>query len=375
MSAGATAQPRWVRFCVFLGVVLLVLSGLVIIGVSVLEERYQGRVVTADLFGDTGDFAPLAVATPGGTRVLSSESAPDVDLDGPLDLLLVGIDPRPNEEPRPPLADAIMVLHVDAAHEHAYLFSLPRDLIVDIPAFAKAGYRGGTGKINGAMAYGSRNRETGAIDNAQGFQLLARTVIDRTGIPRFEAGAILDFSGFEAVVDALGGVDMYVDERTLSIHRAPNGTLRPGWGPQKAYEVGEQHMSGWEALDFVRQRKSLAEGDYARQRHQQQFLKAVLTQATDSGLLTDPLRLDRVLRAAGESLTFSGRGHDLLDYVVALRHLRPDDLTMVRLPGASVGRGAGYRGEHLLPVADEFFAAVAAGRVAEYLSEHPELVS
>ncbi len=40
-AAGAPPQPRWVRFCVFLGVVLLVISGLVVIGVSVLEERYS----------------------------------------------------------------------------------------------------------------------------------------------------------------------------------------------------------------------------------------------------------------------------------------------------------------------------------------------
>jgi polyisoprenyl-teichoic acid--peptidoglycan teichoic acid transferase len=373
---GTSSSPRWVRFCTFLGVALLVASGLVVIGVSVLQERYEGRVVTADLFGDSDDFAPLAAATAqpeyGRTRTLAPES---VDIDGPLDLLLVGIDPRPNEPARPPLADAIMVLHIEASHQRAYLFSLPRDLIVDIPPFAKAGFGGSTEKLNAAMSHGSRVRDTGALDNAQGFQLLARTVVARTGIPRFEAGAIIDFSGFEAVVDELGGVDMYVDERTLSIHRAPNGTLRPGYGPQKAYEVGQQHMNGWEALDFVRQRKSLAQGDYARQRHQKQFLKAVLTQATDSGLLTDPLRLDRVLRAAGESLTFSGRGHGLTDYLIALRHLRPDDLTTVQLPGASVGHGSGYRGEELRPVADAFFAAVAEDRTAEYLAEHPELVS
>lgn len=361
--------PRWAQVCATFGALIMVLSGGSLVATELLRARYEGAVEHGDLFGD----GAAAAATPAAVS----------DLKGPLNLLLSGIDPRASDPNRPPLADSIMIAHIPAGLDRIYLFSLARDLRVDIPAFPKAGYFGGTAKLNEAMARGSRVPGQVKPDPVRGFELLSKTITQRTGIKRFDAGAIINFDGFQKIVDAMGGVTMTVDETTKSEHLAPDGSRRPGnpnppfgyLGPQKLYKKGKHHFKGWEALDFVRQRKGLDGTDYGRQRHQQQFLKALATQALSRDVVTNPVKLDAVLRAAGQSLIFNGRGHSVLDYAVALKGIRPESITMIKLPGGGIGVGGNYQGERLEPVADEFFAAVARNDVDRFIVDHPELIN
>jgi LCP family protein required for cell wall assembly len=344
----------------------MVVSGGVLVSTQALLARYEGSVGTGDLFGDAANAGP---------------PPPVSDLKGPLNILLVGIDPRASEPNKLPLADSIMILHVPAGLDRAYLFSMPRDLRVEIPAFPKADYRGGRERINAAMAFGSHVPGQVKPDPARGFELLATTLTKYTGIERFDAGAIINFGGFKKIVDAMGGVDMHVDVRTLSEHLRPDGsarTLKPGGGgylgPQKVYEKGNHHLTGWEALDYVRQRKSLPDGDYGRQRHQQQFVKAIANQAFSADVVTNPIKLDRVLRAAGQSLIFNGRGHSVVDFALALRHLRSESILMIKLPGRGVTVNGQYQGEQFDRVAHDFFAAVRADQVDAFIVNHPALL-
>ncbi|MDW5323406.1 LCP family protein [Plantactinospora sp. KLBMP9567] len=362
---GRSSAPRWARVCTMLGALLVLVSGAGLVGFEAVLARYEGAVREADLFGDEAAGA-----------VPEKKS----DIKGPLNVLLVGIDPRTPEWA--PLADSVMVLHVNETLDSAYLFSMPRDLLVDIPAFAKADYDGGTEKLNAAMAHGSKVPGGKLPSAAQGFELLSRTVSQVTGIQRFDAGAIINFNGFQKIVDAMGGVDMYIDTNVKSEHRQPNGkmrTLKPGGGgytgPQAQYTKGNAHLKGWQALDYVRQRYGLPNGDYDRQRHQQQFVRAMADQALSKDVVTNPIKLDSVLRAAGESLIFNGRGHDLVDFAFALRGLRSDSIQMIKLPGGGVTQGGSYRGEKFQPIADEFFAAIRAGTVDSFVINNPELLN
>lgn len=355
--------PRWARVCTIFGVVLMVLSGSVLVGYHALVGRYEGAVGKADLFGDQAAGA----------------SEKKSDIKGPLNILLVGIDPRKPETP--PLADSIMILHVPAGLDRGYLFSLPRDLRVDIPEFPKAEYRGGTDKLNAAMSYGSRVPGQNP-DAARGFELLAKTVQQVTGIERFDAGAIINFTGFKNIVDAMGGVDMYIERDVKSEHRQPDGTMRqlkPGGngylGPQAEYKKGNAHLSGWQALDYVRQRypkNGVPDADYGRQRHQQQFVKAMVNQAFSADVVTNPIKLDRVLRAAGHSLIFNGRGHSVVDFALALKGIRSDSIETIKLPGGPVTIGGAYKGEKLQPVAEDFFAAIRNEQIDAFMLEHPD---
>jgi LCP family protein required for cell wall assembly len=346
----------------------MVLSGAALVTSQVLVARYAGAVQTKNLFGDS-----------------SASAARRSDITGPLNILLVGIDPR--DQYRAPLSDSIIVVHVPRSMDQAYVFSIPRDLIVQIPPFPKTRFQGGTAKINAAMSYGS-SVGGGKHDVAQGFDLLAKTVAQLTGIPHFDAGAIVNFGGFKKIVDAMGGVTMTIDQNVRSEHLQPDGRPRPKlascannncahpyYGPQKEYHKGTYHLQGWEALDYVRQRYGLPKADYDRQRHQQQFIKAMAQQALSRNVVTNPAKLDRVLRAAGQSLIFDGGGHSVVDWGLALRNIRSENMTLIKLPGRSLITNGRYQGEALEPAAGQFFSAVTGGTVAEFMLSHPEFLN
>jgi polyisoprenyl-teichoic acid--peptidoglycan teichoic acid transferase len=323
---------------------------------------------------------PAATTAPSAVPTTPAPSA-GADITGPLDLLLLGVDTRVTIPDWQPHSDAIMLLHVEPGLQKAYLYSLPRDLLVKMPAFAKAGFGGGTYKLTEAMSRGSRVPGAKTANVPQGYQLLTQTLRNYTGIKDFQAGAILNFGGLSQLVDQLGGIDMTVDETVKSHHRKPDGSLRPlkpgggdYTGPQAVYKPGKHHFVGWQAIDYARQRYGLPNGDYDRQRHQRQLVKAILTKALSQGLNTNLTQLTGIITALGKSLVDVG-GRSPLEYAYALRHLTPADITLVGLPGASVTSGGTYRGEQLQADGKAFLKAVAQDRIAPFLATHPKLIS
>ncbi|MEW2431444.1 LCP family protein [Micromonospora sp. NPDC047644] len=341
-----------------------------------------GTVVVTRLTGDDKPGgAPVAgspTPSPAGTPTPSpSGPPPGADITGPLNLLLVGVDTRVSVPGWEPHSDAVLVLHVPKGLDRAYLFSLPRDLLVDIPAFPKAGYKGGKTKLTHAMSFGSRvPGKPKQPSTAQGYELLRSTVSGYTGL-RIDAGAVLTFNGFDRLVDDLGGVDIYIDQRVESLHRRPDGKYRepaPGGykGPQQVYEKGEMHLNGWQALDYARQRY-ITGGDYARQRHQQQLIRAMTRKILDEGLAKQPERVDKVVSSLGDTLVYVG-GRRIVDIAYALSGLPENRFTLVGLPGSGVGKGSAYRGEQLTTEGRKFLTELRAGRADAYLAAHPKLV-
>jgi LCP family protein required for cell wall assembly len=349
-------------------VVVLVLTG---VGIAVALNSRPAP---------TGRPAAAAPTPAAPVESASPAPSPGADITGPLDLLLLGVDTRVSDPYWEPHADSIMLLHVDAGLESGYLYSLPRDLRVDMPSFPAAGFGGGRYKITEAMSRGSRVPGTKKTNVQQGYELLTKVISQYTGIKTFQAGAILNFQGLSRLTDALGGVTLRIDQKVVSIHRQPDGKLRrlrPGGGgylgPQAVYKPGVRRLVGWQALDYARQRYT-AGGDYTRQRHQRQLVKALLTEAGDAGLATDQAKLQSVVTALGTTLVYLG-GRTPLEYAYALRNLTPAKLTLVGLPGTSISSGGGYIGEELLKPGRDFLKAVAAGDPATYLATHPELVN
>ncbi|MET0424438.1 MAG: LCP family protein [Actinoplanes sp.] len=323
---------------------------------------------------------PAASATPSATPTTPPPS-PGADITGPLDLLILGVDTRVSVPDWEPHSDAIMLLHVDRGLKSGYLYSLPRDLRVKMPKFAKAGFSGGTYKITEAMSRGSRVPGSKKINVQQGYELLTKTLSAYTGIKQFQAGAILNFGGLDKLTDELGGVDLVIDQKVKSHHRKPDGSLRPlapgggdYTGPQKVYQPGKRHLVGWEAIDYARQRYGLPDGDYDRQRHQRQLVKALLAQARAQGLADDPAKLESVLTALGKSLVYVG-GRTPVEYAYALRDLDPAQLTLVGLPGAGVSSGGGYIGEQLTSEGKGFLTALTRNQAPAYLAKHPKLIN
>ncbi|MFC6564330.1 LCP family protein [Actinoplanes utahensis] len=378
-ETGKRRPPLWARLCVAFGVVLLLAGIGTVVAGRALVGRYTDAVTDNTLLEDIDVNGNAAVA-----------AEPDPDIDGPLNLLLVGIDPRDNQTA--PLADSIIVAHIPRDRHSAYLFSMPRDLRVEIPAFDKSKTGEQTDKINAAMSLGSRlggNR----YSVPQGFQLLAKTVGNVTGIKKFDAAAIVNFGGFKKIVEAMGGVEMVIDMDVKSEHLKPDGSprdrkpgcqthhncSRPYTGPQRFYQKSDKpvQLKAWEALDYVRQRygnAGTAMDDYDRQRHQQQFIKAMAKQAMSRDVVTNPAKLLDVMEAAGDSLTFSGGDHSIVEWALELKSLNVDDMVTVKLPAEGINSG-GYQGERLLPEAAGFFQAVREDRLRSFLLDHPEFIS
>lgn len=327
-------DPLWARLTVWTGILLLVLSGTGFAGKRLLVQRYQAAH-HSDLLGESATYDG-----------------------GALNVLLMGVDWR-RDENGPIRADTVMVAHVPRTMDRLYLFSLPGDTLVDIPAFPENGYRGGRDRLNAAFTYGVGERQ----DRAAGGRLLARTAAKVTGLGGFDAAALIDFYGFMGVVEELGGVDLCIDADTYS---AASGVT---------FRRGCQRLDAASALDYVRQRNALAAGDYDRQRHQQQLIKALVTEAKAQHLLTDPAKLDRVVRAAGGALTVTTGSVSPVEFVLGLPDVSPERVTLIRTAGHSLSvPQLGYQGEVLEPLAFELFRAVRDERVEQFLSDHPDLV-
>ncbi len=378
-KGGGRRDPLWARLMVIFGALLMLTSGVAIFGSKLLVAEATKSVTRQNLLGAAG------------------QDRAHVSINGAKNILLVGVDARPNQNPNDLVrSDSIMILHIPASHDRGYLVSIPRDSYVEIPAYnnGKVKYPGGHDKINAAFAFGGQGL-TGVDARSHGFELLAKTIKNLTGIT-FDAGGIVDFAGFEQVVHELGTVHLYVDEKTTSIflgtndktgkyaqpyHINDDGTVgykNPGVTPM-VYEVGWHDFPDYQALDYVRQRDLLANGDfdYGRQRHQQQFIKAVFKQIASSGTLTNPTKLAGVLNAVGKAMTIDDGGVSLEDWIFAMRSVSPNDLLTIKTNDGQFNsqKVNGQDVEILSPTSLDLMHAVAADTVDAFVRDHTDWVS
>jgi LCP family protein required for cell wall assembly len=372
-------DPRWARVLVVAGALMMMAAGSVFVLKDVAMNYATSNVKQEDL------IVPAA-----------EQQGRHVTISGAKNILLMGIDPRPGQDESEAIrSDSIIILHIPASHDSAYLISIPRDTWVRIPKFdnGRNRYAGGHDKINGAFAIGGLGT-TGKEQRKFGVTLLAETIKDNWGVT-FDAAGIIDFTGFQNVVNVLGGVDMYVDQEVKSVHighdakgntKVPyiqrdngrGGTALepiPGVTPQ-TYHVGFQHLEPWQALDYVRQRETLPNSDYDRQRHQQQFIKALFKQILSKDVLTDPGKLKKVLDVIGQSMTIDSGGIGLDDWIFAMKGISGDSLLTVKTNNGTFFSSPENPGaEALDPTTLDLLAAVRANTVQDFMAQHTSLIS
>ena len=101
--------------------------------------------------------------------------------------------------------------------------------------------------------------------------------------------------------------------------------MKPIW-----HEKGCKDMAGWEALDYARQRYGLTNGDYDRQRHQQQLIKAIAKKASGSGVLTNPIKVNSLIKSAGKAFVLDTGGVPVADFIFTLKGVAANDLMLLR---------------------------------------------
>jgi LCP family protein required for cell wall assembly len=271
------------------------------------------------------------------------ENRPQKLADGSLNILVLGSDSRDPDTQVGARTDTIMIMHVPASHDKAYGISLPRDLWVDVPTNPDGSHGNTMAKLNAAYAWG-------------GLPLMVQTVEQYTGV-RMDHVVLIDFFGFVKVVDALGGVQMNVDQTIKSIHP-----------PYRVFTQGPHTLNGAEALDYIRQRYQYANGDFTREKHQQEFLKALLDKAVSAGTLSNPARFKDFVGSSASALTVD-QGFSLVDLGWQFRNLRSSDLAFLTSPND----GAGNAGDQSVVFSDQakasaFYDAVAKDTLANYLA-------
>lgn len=223
--------------------------------------------------------AGTAQAPAAGSRP-NNAVAPPSALTEPINVLLIGVDKRPDLE-EGVRSDTLILVHLDPLAKWASMLSIPRDSVVDIPRF-------GQSKINAAYTNGYNNAAeiygAGTEPDAAGGALAAETVEEFLGVT-VDYVAQVDFQGFAQLVDAIGGVMIDV-ERPLLDAEFPTDD----YGVERIYiPAGLQVMDGRTALVYARSRHS--SNDFNRSQRQQQVLRALLTQVKARGLLENAVSL------------------------------------------------------------------------------------
>lgn len=363
---------RWERLGLICGAVLVALSLAAIVGLRLVEN-----VAGAEIHQES-----LLAPDPEGH-----------DISGPITILLIGVDARAGSTDVI-RADSITIVHVNAAHTAVTMTSMPRDSLVSVPAFPASSFAGtNRAKLTEVYGFGNRTRtgqggmvgDDSEAGRARGVQLLAKVLSNLTpGGLSINAVAIVNFAGFRKLVEAMGGIDnMCVDETTRSEHFTNQGTYvgETNGNPAiaKIYPVGCYPMQPWEALDFARQRHYLAnqDGDYGRQRHQQQLLTTAFRQLSAGSTLADPKKLGAILGAAGDFLTMDLGGNGILDWIFTLRHIRADDITMIKTNAGQFStvtyNGVAY--QRVVPDTVALLGAIHNDTVEAFLASHPSWVS
>ncbi|MGI5165960.1 LCP family protein [Spirillospora sp. CA-253888] len=176
-------------------------------------------------------------------------------------------------------SDTMILFHVPADGRNVRGVSLPRDSMVPIPSCRAPG--GGTvpartGMINSAF-------------NEAGLPCAWKTVEAATGV-HVDHVVQIDFTGFKAMVDALGGVELDVPQAIDD----PKAGLR--------LKAGRQRLDGEQALGYARARYSVGDGsDLGRIQRQQALMKAMAD--TAKRRLGEPGKVWSFLRAATRSVT------------------------------------------------------------------------
>lgn len=385
-------DPWWARLLVIVGAVLMVASGSGIVAKNVLFAYATKSVNQENLLGEAG----------------AESQRKHVSVTGAKTLLFVGIDQRPWKPPTDGiLADSIIILHIPSDHRSAYMISIPRDTYVEIPAYDNGARKTRVqhGRINSSYSVGGDGL-TGRQGREKAVTLLALTIKQEWGLT-FDGAAIVDFNGFMDVVKVLDGVDMYVDQEVESVHigfstpealdrwnrtgdtsgqKTPfrqftksDGTplLEPvaGVTPVK-YHVGDHHLQPWQALDYVRQREYLPNGDYDRQRHQQQFIKALFKKVLSKDVLTNPVQFNKVLDVVGKAMTIDDGGIGIQDWAFAMKDIRGDDLVTVKTnQGTYHGSTESQGAEGLDDVTLDLLEAVRNDAVGPFMLAHPDIAA
>jgi LCP family protein required for cell wall assembly len=224
--------------------------------------------------------------------------------------------------------DTLIVVHVPGDGTAASAFSIPRDSYVSISG------ENVKEKINSAFGYGYHEEEAklkqqgvtdqqkltlGAMDG--GRQKTIKTVEQLTGVG-IDHYAEVNLFGFAQISEAIGGVPVCLLHDTSDDLSGAN------------FKAGPQTVQGLSALQFVRQRHGLI-NELDREHRQQAFLASLAHQMLSTGVLTNPAKLNDIIKAVTNSITVDS-GWQLVEFAGEMQGLTGGSITFNTMPVTNV---------------------------------------
>ncbi len=243
---------------------------------------------------DPGDTpTPASTTAPPLGTALPTAALPDWNGTDKLNILLIGADQRPKEGTFN--TDTLIVVSIDPNTKQVAMYSLPRDT-VDVPipsgparSVFGAAYRG---KIN-SLWLNSRYRSDAfqGTDKTRGFNALKATLGELYGLD-IQYYLMVNFQGFQNIVDTLGGVTINVQNPVLDDHYPGDH----GASLRVYIPAGVQHMTGAQALIYARSRHTSS--DFDRAQRQQRVILSLREQANPQAIMSNLTQLLKDLKSS-----------------------------------------------------------------------------
>lgn len=204
--------------------------------------------------------------------------------DEPFTVLLLGSDARADDPDMGARTDTIILVRVDPTINRISMVSIPRDTRIEIEG---QGFQ----KFNAAYTFGGPSGTIAAVKELTGVDI--------------DHYAEINFEGLVGLVDAIGGIDVVVDEEIDD--EDAGGHI----------DAGEQHLDGEHALILARSR-AYVDGDYSRQANQRKVIMAII----NKGLTAPATELSGLIKASTKFLkTDKGIDFDFIyDLADQIRH-------------------------------------------------------
>ncbi|MFJ5531223.1 LCP family protein [Streptomyces sp. NPDC093261] len=273
-------------------------------GAGILYFKLNGNLRTVDIDAALGGHRP-AKADNGSENLLvlgsDSRSGGNKKLGG-------GVDDGSAR------SDTAMVVHLYKGHKKAAVVSIPRDTLIDRPECTDT--KGTVHPAASGVMFNSAYSTGGAA-------CAVKTVESISGV-RMDHYIEVDFSGFRKLVDDLGGVQV---------------TTTKDIADQDSHldlKAGEHTLDGRQALGLVRTRHGVGDGsDLGRIQLQQAFVKALVAQVKQLGVLTNPTKLVNFADTATKTVTTDsdlGSVKNLASFANGLKGISSAHMNMVTVP-------------------------------------------
>lgn len=240
----------------------------------------KGYLTVRKVFQDDGFSAPALNKEIDPSQLVSEG-------DGRVNVLLLGKGGEGHDGGE--LTDSMIIASIDPFAKTAALLSIPRDLYVKVPNFWGM-------KINAAYSTSKQRAfdegESGQQAETAGITTLKDTIKEYIGIP-IHYHVMVDFAAFETGVDAVGGIDINIEE-----------SLYDTWAGEAPLNIkpGQQVFNGYTALRYARSRYTSPRGDFDRSERQRAILVALRQKVLSLGTFANPFAISSLLDVVGDNV-------------------------------------------------------------------------